>query len=280
MLLEEQISQILWYCRTQKVERCIRSVIKQKQDCTSKSDLDSWWCSFAHSTYGLSLELVVGNFHGFQRVRSDQLRREQECQNGHWRTDQEELKVRPQWRVVCLPKGNSNETKWSIHGYTPQNKTTVLKKKKAREVTCRDGLGEIYTFSIFPSLSSNWHQSHQNASTFRIIFSTGASTSTFEKIAAVDISWGFPGWWLKIPSLKLTCQEAKTASRLTTIFQVLFLFFGSVIAIWSIFVNSKKSSFSKLFLCRDALHNLHPSENGSFWRDLPSHRRSKWRFGR
>jgi len=61
---------------------------------------------FAHSTYGLSLELIVGNFHGFQRVRSDQLRREQECQNGHWRTD-EELKVRPQ----CLPKRNSNETK-------------------------------------------------------------------------------------------------------------------------------------------------------------------------
>lgn len=77
---------------------------------------------FAHSTYGLSLELIVGNFHGFQRVRSDQLRREQECQNGHWRTD-EELKVRPQ----CLPKRNSNETKWSIHGYTLQNKTTVLK---------------------------------------------------------------------------------------------------------------------------------------------------------
>ncbi len=80
-------------------------------------------------------------------------------------------------------------------------------------------------YFIFPSLSSNWHQSHQIASTFRIIFSTGASTSTFEKIAAVDISWGFPGWWLKIPSLKLTCQEAKTASRLTTVFSGAILVF-------------------------------------------------------
>lgn len=147
---------------------------------------------FAHSTYGLSLELVVGNFHGFQRVRSDQLRRDQECQNGHWRTD-EELKVRPQWHLACLPKRNSNETKRSIHGYTLQNKTTVLKKKKKEKWRSETVWGKHFHYLAL-SLSSNWHQLHQNASTFRIIFSTGASTSTFEKIAAVDISWGFHGW--------------------------------------------------------------------------------------
>lgn len=158
---------------------------------------------FAHSTYGLSLELIVGNFHGFQRVRSDQLRREQECQNGHWRTD-EELKVRPQ----CLPKRNSNETKWSIHGYTLQNKTTVLKNpEKWRSETV---LGERL------SLSFRVQQLAPAPPPF---------ASSFQPVQAPAPSKKLPlstslGDFMVEDTLPKTCQAITDGRRLTTIFPV------------------------------------------------------------
>lgn len=146
---------------------------------------------FAHSTYGLSLELIVGNFHGFQRVRSDQLRREQECQNGHWRTD-EELKVRPQ----CLPKRNSNETKWSIHGYTLQNKTTVLKnpeKWRSETVWGKDFLYLSVVQQLAPAPPKCLYLSHH-------LFNR-CKHQHLRKNCRCRHLLGIS--WLKIPSLKL-----------------------------------------------------------------------------
>ena len=118
----------------------------------------------------------------------------------------EELKVRPQWHLACLPKRNSNETKRSIHGYTLQNKTTVFKKK--REMTFRDGLGETLSLScsiivqqLAPAPPKCLHLSHH-------LFNR-CKHQHLRKNCRCRHLLGIS--WLKIPSLKLARKPKQLA---------------------------------------------------------------------